>query len=82
VPFDWLLVTAGLPGSIRSARRQAMYRTELAERAALLHRLNYSRDRTRSRLNENVRWDFEVGGAGGAPSAKDIDAVVAAAYRK
>ncbi len=59
-----------------------MYRTELAERAALLRRLNYPRERTRSRLSAHVQWDFEIGGAGGAPSANDIDAVVAAAYRR
>lgn len=82
VPFDWLQNSAGLPANVRSARRQAMYRAELAERASLLRRLNFSRDRARRRLAANVAWEFEIGAGAGAPTAKDIDAVVSAAYGK
>ncbi len=59
-----------------------MYRTELAERAALLCRLGYPREQAAARLRANVAWDFETAGTGSAPTAKDIDAVIAAAYGK
>ena len=80
--FDWLQKGGGLPASVRSARRQAMYRAELAERAALYRRLNFRKEQAKQRLQANVAWDFEVAGSGGAPSAKEIDAVIAAAYGK
>jgi hypothetical protein len=80
--FPWLRTGGGLPASVRAARRQAMYRSELAERAALLRRLAFPRDRARRRLADNVAWDFEIGARGAPPSAREIDAVVAAAYGK
>ena len=51
-----------------------------AERAALYRRLNYAKQDAARRLRQNVAWDFEIGGGAGAPSDKDIDAVVAAVY--
>ena len=45
-------------GKIEKARREAMYRSELEERAALLHRLGYAKDKTRARLAANLAWDF------------------------
>ena len=41
-------------------RRLAMYRTELAERAALLQRLGHSAEQATARLRANVAWDFDV----------------------
>ena len=38
-----------------------MYRTELEERAALLQRLGYAKDKTRARLAANLAWDFPNG---------------------
>jgi hypothetical protein len=52
-----------------------MYRTELSQRAAMLRRLGYSRDRTLARLRANVAWDYEVG-AGSRPADLD-DAAIA-----
>ena len=80
--FDWIDSGGGLPASVRSARRQAMYRAELAERAALYRRLNFRRELAKRRLSDNVAWDFEVSGGAGAPTAKEIDAVITAAYGK
>jgi hypothetical protein len=58
---------------IDRARREAMYRTELEERAALLHRLGYSREQTRARLLANLDWDF---GAVGPLDAPVVEAIV------
>jgi len=82
VAFDWLQRGGELPASVRSARRLAMYRAELAERAALYRRLNFDRGLAMRRLRDNVAWDFEIGGGAGAPSPKEIDAVISAAYGK
>ena len=68
MPFDWMepkrnpAHTKTLP-----AKRQAMARAELAERAALLHRLGHSRAQVKARLEAHVRWEAEQ--PGGAPSA-------------
>jgi hypothetical protein len=48
-------------GKIDQARREAMYRGELEERAALLHRLGYGKEKTRARLAANLAWDFPSG---------------------
>ena len=61
--------------------REAMYRRELEERAALLFRLGYPKASARARLAANVAWDFEIGG-GAAPAGGEIDAVVDAVYRR
>jgi hypothetical protein len=63
-----------------AARRETMYLRELEERAALLKRLQYSRDRCRQRLAANVRWDFELHKA--PAFLARIDAIVDAAYGK
>ncbi len=39
-----------------------MYLRELAERAALLLRLQHDRAYVKARLHANVAWDFEVSG--------------------
>jgi len=61
-PFDWMDSRRNPErGKIDRAHREAMYRTELEERAALLHRLGYAKDRTRARLAANLAWDFPNG---------------------
>jgi hypothetical protein len=76
MPFDWMepkrnpAYTKTLP-----AKREAMYRRELEERAALLHRLGHSRAHAQARLAANAGWDFEE--SGGSPSGGGpMDAVV------
>ena len=61
-PFDWMQPrrAVGQAGKDK-AGREAMYRAELEERAALLHRLGYAKDKTRARLAANLAWDFPNG---------------------
>lgn len=40
--------------------RVTMYRRELAERAGLYSRLGYAPSKAISRLQANVKWDFEL----------------------
>jgi hypothetical protein len=74
-PFDWMVAKRN-PEVARAqrARREAMYRTELEERAALLARLGYGKDAARARLQANLKWDFPDG-AGPLP-ATEVDAIV------
>jgi len=59
-PFDWMEPRRNPDrAKIEASRRETMYRTELEERAALLQRLGYGRDRTRARLAANLAWDFQ-----------------------
>ena len=61
-PFDWMDPRRNPDrGKIEKARREAMYRGELEERAALLQRLGYDKDRARARLAANLAWDFRDG---------------------
>jgi hypothetical protein len=61
-PFDWMEPRRSPErGKIEKARREAMYRSELEERAGLLQRLGYGKDRTRARLAANLAWDFPSG---------------------
>jgi hypothetical protein len=78
-PFDWMDPKRNLQ-AIRAekGRRAAMYRTELEERAAMLQRLGYARERVRARLAGNVAWDFERGDS--PISSADIDAIVDRIY--
>ncbi len=57
-----------------------MYRRELEERAALLHRLGYSAKRCKLRLHANVAWDFELHGR--PKHAQEVDKIVDAVYRR
>jgi hypothetical protein len=78
-PFDWMEAKRN-PEVARAqkARREAMYRTELEERAALLQRLGHGKDAARGRLQANMRWDFD---GGEAPiKVADIDAIVDRVY--
>jgi hypothetical protein len=61
-PFEWMEPRRSPDrGKIEKARREAMYRVELEERAALLQRLGYGKDKTRARLAANLAWDFPNG---------------------
>src|SRR5262245_38925376 len=61
-PFDWMEPRRNPDrGKIEKARREAMYRLELEERAALLQRLGYAKDKARARLAANLAWDFPNG---------------------
>ena len=61
-PFDWMEPRRSPDrGKIEKTRREAMYRAELEERAALLQRLGYGKDKTRARLASNLAWDFPNG---------------------
>jgi len=59
-PFDWMEPKRN-PAHARTlaAKRQAMYETELGDRAALLQRLGLSRQAARARLGARLAWDFE-----------------------
>jgi hypothetical protein len=50
MPFDWMEPKRN-PEYVRTlkAKREAMYRTEIEERAGLLQRLGHTRESTRSR---------------------------------
>jgi hypothetical protein len=71
-PFDWMEPKRN-PAHAKTlpAKRAAMYRTELVERAALLHRLGRSKAGARARLAANLSWDFE-----GTRAGADLDAMV------
>jgi hypothetical protein len=73
-PFDWMEPKRGPERpKIEQGRREAMYRTELEDRAGLLHRLGHDRDRTRARLLANLDWDFAPGqGPVGAAAVEAI----------
>ncbi|HVZ73262.1 MAG TPA: hypothetical protein VHJ20_12865 [Polyangia bacterium] len=76
-PFDWMVAKRS-PDVARAQKAKfgAMVRTEIEERAALLHRLGYTKDDARARLQANARWDFEGSKANGPVSAAQIDAIV------
>ena len=82
IDHSYALVVKGLPKAVREARRAAMYRSELMQRAALYRRVNFDRARARQRLVDNVGWDFEQAGAKRAPTKRDIDSVIASAFGK
>jgi hypothetical protein len=63
-PFEWMDPRRNPDrGKIDKARREAMYRGEIEERAALLHRLGYDKGKARARLAANLAWDFPDGKA-------------------
>jgi len=81
-PFDWMEAKRN-PAHTRTlgAKRAAMVRTELGERAALLHRLWHSEADTRARLESTVRWEADHPGGAPAAAAADIDAALERAFR-
>jgi hypothetical protein len=74
-PFDWMKAWRN-PDAVKAQRprREAMYRTELEDRAALLQRLGYAKEQVRVRLRANLAWDFERGGS--PLSSAEVDAIV------
>jgi hypothetical protein len=77
-PFDWMVAKRN-PAVARAQKekREAMYKTELEERAALLQRLGHTKDDARARLLANTKWDFESGSGGAGPvTAAHIDAMI------
>lgn len=59
VSFDWMTAPSHRNRRRQAERRAAMYRAEIADRAAMLRRLGYSVAQARARLEANVSWDFE-----------------------
>ena len=78
MPFAWQQHSTGE----RPSRRADIYRQEFADRAALLARLHFTKKEARARLIENLGWDYEVGSNKAPITAKDIDAIVDAAYKR
>jgi hypothetical protein len=78
-PFDWMEPKRN-PEHARTlkAKREAMYETEIADRAALLHRLGHPREAARTRLTAQLGWDFE-GSASPVP-ARQLDAILDRVY--
>jgi hypothetical protein len=66
--FDWLTPSVRR----RPQRRDAMYRKEIEERAAMLHRLGYGKEEARRRIQANLEWDFEVGAGDPAVREREI----------
>jgi hypothetical protein len=79
--FPWLEVKRPASSNAKAAAtRDEMYRHELEDRAALLFRLRFPKERAKARLRANVSWDFELHGR--PRHAADIDRVVDAVYRR
>lgn len=81
MPFDWWEPTRS-PGGAKAlaARRDAMYVTELEERCGLLQRLRFSKEKARTRLLQNVAWDFEPNG--NPHLSKEVEAIVERVYAR
>jgi hypothetical protein len=75
--FSWWEVKR-VPGN--SERREAMFRRELEERAALLHRLGYSAKHAKQRLRANVEWDFDLSKK--PKHLGEVDRIVDSVYRR
>lgn len=58
MPFEWYQPDVPVIDAAKKAAR--MYEKELAERAALLLRLGYSKQEATLRLKTNIIWDFEL----------------------
>lgn len=74
--------TRNRPGE--DEKRRAMYRGEIAERAAMLRRLGYDRAQAEARLRANLDWDFEQTG-GARPKGltdKDLTKLVKSAFER
>lgn len=78
-PFDWMEPKRN-PAHARTlpAKRQAMYESELGERAALLQRLGVARPAARARLSARLQWDFE--GRDAPVAAPQLDAILDRVY--
>ena len=73
--FDWMKTSARRP---RASRTIVMREDEIAQRAALLARLGYTRAHTEQRLKQNARWEHEQ--LGGPTYLARLSELVAQAY--
>jgi hypothetical protein len=79
--FVWPQIPRSKQEAERSAQaREAMYRRELEDRAALLLRLGRSPSFVKTRLAANVAWDFDLHGR--PPHAAEVDKIVDATVRR
>ena len=60
MPFSWYYPDVPTSYTDAKAKASSMYEREMAERAALLLRLGFSKSETRDRIKGNVEWDFEL----------------------
>jgi hypothetical protein len=63
-----------------SERRQAMYKQELEDRAALLMRLGHTQEDVKARLKKSVAWDFDLHDP--PQHAGEVDRIVEAVYKR
>ena len=81
MPFPWL--HPSIPATYRATfarTAEAAALRELEDRAALLHRLRYSKARAAERLRANLRWEFELQGP--PKLIERVDAIVEAVYAR
>lgn len=55
----WETDLTGGSSTETTKRREAMYAREIEERAALFHRMGFTREDAKQRLRANLSWDFE-----------------------
>ena len=72
--FAWKPVDNRRLAKRHAAERAEMYRREIGERAALLHRLGFTAPRAKSRIKAEVAWDFELHGS--PKHASEVDKIV------
>jgi len=64
-------------------KRDEAIKQDLEDRASLLFRLGYSKDRAKARLRANVRWECELNGKPrSVESEREIDKLVDAVWRR
>ena len=78
MPFPWM--HSSVPQRAPSTRRVDMYRRELEDRARLMLRLRFSKEKTKARLVATTAWDFELHGR--PRHAAEIDRIVEEVYRR
>jgi hypothetical protein len=61
-------------------RRRAMYRREIADRAALLMRLGHKSPAVKTRLKKSVDWDFELHKS--PEHAREVDRIVDEVFKR
>ncbi len=61
-------------------RRQAMYRKELEDRAALLMRLGHKAADVKARLKKTVAWDFDLHAQ--PKHSAEVDRIVESVYKR
>lgn len=75
--FEWQEVKRPAPSS---KKREEMFRRELEDRAAMLHRLGYTAKAVKARLKANVAWDFELEAR--PKHAAEVDKIVDTVFRR